>query len=239
MYPIVSRALLLAALLSPSVIGVPAHAAEAAGGITVSGSAAIVSDYRFRGISLSDRDPAVQASITLSHVTGVYVGTWGSSLDAGDLYGSTEVDLYAGWTGGIGAGMTLDTMVAYYAYPGGDEALGAANYVETTAKVSRDFGSVSAAVGAGYSWDQKALAGDNLYLFADLSAVVPKTPFTLKAHVGHTHGSFAPAGTYREWSLGVDTKSGPLTLGVSYVDTDLPDQGVARRALLLSISAGF
>lgn len=238
MHPILTRALLPAALLCPA-LAAPAAAADLPGGLSVSGTAAIVSDYRFRGVSLTDRDPAVQGSITVGHKSGFYAGTWGSSIDGGDLYGPTEIDLYAGWAGAIGAGATLDAMVAYYAYPGGNDALGAADYVEATAKISRGFGPVNAAAGAGYSWDQKALAGDNLYLFADLSAAIPKTPFTLKAHVGHTNGALAPAGTYRDWSLGFDAKAGPLTLGVSYIDSDLPDEGAARRALLLSLSAGF
>jgi uncharacterized protein (TIGR02001 family) len=239
MHPIVSRIIRPCALLSLAALSAPALAVDLPGGFSASGTAALVSDYRFRAVSLTDRDPAVQGSITLSHGSGFYAGTWGSSIDGGNLYGPTEIDLYAGWAGEIGAGASLDTMIAYYSYPGGDDSFGAADYIETTAKLSRSFGPVTAAAGAGYSWDQKALAGDNLYLFADLSAAVPTTPFTLKAHLGHTDGSLAPAGTYRDWSLGVDAKAGPLTLGISYVDSDLPDQGAARRALLLSLTAGF
>ena len=42
--------------------------------ITVSGSASITSDYRFRGVSQSDKEMAIQVGITISHESGFYVG---------------------------------------------------------------------------------------------------------------------------------------------------------------------
>src|SRR5436305_1493693 len=46
---------------------------------TITGGATLVSDYRFRGISQTDRDIAVQGTATLSHSSGFYVTFWGSS----------------------------------------------------------------------------------------------------------------------------------------------------------------
>lgn len=55
-------------------------------------------------------------------------------------------------------------------------------------------------------------------------------PVTLKAHIGHSRGqdglgpnatAIAPTGAYWDWSLGADTSYRNLTLGVSYVDTDI------------------
>ena len=48
------------------------EAEEAEGPITISGSVTLVSDYRFRGLSLSDKDFAVQPTITISHESGLY-----------------------------------------------------------------------------------------------------------------------------------------------------------------------
>ena len=45
-------------------------AEEAAGPITLSGGVAVVSDYRFRGVSLSDKDFAVQPYLTVKHESG-------------------------------------------------------------------------------------------------------------------------------------------------------------------------
>lgn len=54
-----------------------------ASAVTVSGSAAITSDYRFRGISQSDENIAVQSGITIAHDSGFYIGTWGRTWRAG------------------------------------------------------------------------------------------------------------------------------------------------------------
>ena len=52
---------------------------------TVTGNVAGVTDYRFRGLSLSGGDFAVQGGITVNHSSGFYVGTWGSSLEQDPL----------------------------------------------------------------------------------------------------------------------------------------------------------
>ena len=90
-------------------------AEEAEGPITVSGGVAVVSDYRFRGVSLSDKDFAVQPYLTVSHESGFYVGAWGSNIadNAGD---DLEIDLYAGFAGG--EAVNYDLGVTYYMYPG-------------------------------------------------------------------------------------------------------------------------
>ncbi|MES2301510.1 MAG: TorF family putative porin, partial [Pseudomonadota bacterium] len=46
--------------------------ADEASPITVTGSASIVSQYKFRGLTQSDSKPAVQAAITVSHESGFY-----------------------------------------------------------------------------------------------------------------------------------------------------------------------
>jgi uncharacterized protein (TIGR02001 family) len=57
----------------------PADEEEAEGPVDVSVTLTAVSDYRFRGVSLSDKDPAFQPGITVSHESGIYVGAWAST----------------------------------------------------------------------------------------------------------------------------------------------------------------
>lgn len=224
----------------PLLLASPSHAAELAAGTSVSGGISLVSDYRFRGISLSGSDPALQGTINLNHDSGFYAGTWASSLDGGDLYGHTEIDLYGGWSGKIAPGTTFDAMLAYYAYPNGDDTAGRSDYFEGTAKLSRDFGPVKGTVGTSYSWEQKAIGGgDNVYLFSDVAAPLGSMPLTLKAHVGYTDGALAPDGHYADWSVGVDWIVGPLTLGLSYVDTDIARAHAVDSAVIFSIGASF
>ena len=45
-----------------------------------SGSAGGVSDYLFRGLSQTDRQPAVQAGVEFDHASGWYLGGWGSNV---------------------------------------------------------------------------------------------------------------------------------------------------------------
>ena len=46
-----------------------------------SGSIALVSDYRFRGISLTDGQPALQAGVAYDHPTGLFAGLFASNVD--------------------------------------------------------------------------------------------------------------------------------------------------------------
>ena len=46
----------------------------------VSGSVSVVSDYRFRGVSLSDGDPAVQGALVFDHASGLYLGAFASTV---------------------------------------------------------------------------------------------------------------------------------------------------------------
>ena len=88
---------------------------------TVTGNVAGVTDYRFRGLSYSGGDFAIQGGVAVNHSSGFYIGTWGSSLeqDALDIYGSAEVDIYGGWTGEVASGLTADVGMTYYVYPNG------------------------------------------------------------------------------------------------------------------------
>ena len=81
------RSLLAATLLAGSALtATPAFAQdeEAGPGVTVSGNVALVTDYRFRGVSLSAGDMALQGGIDAATDGGFYVGTWAStSMAAG------------------------------------------------------------------------------------------------------------------------------------------------------------
>src|SRR5687768_8589988 len=121
-------------------------ATAAAANAEVSGTAAIVSDYDFRGISQTGEDPAVQLSIDYGHESGWYAGAWGSNVDdfcdtptgCYDIDGnqiantaSTEIDLYTGFKGEVGD-FGWDAGLTYYAYPGASDL----NFAEIYGKVS-------------------------------------------------------------------------------------------------------
>lgn len=232
--------------------------------IHVSGSAAIVSDYRFRGVSQSDDHPAVQAGITIAHESGLYVGTWASNLAGWGTFGGAnmELDLIGGYKTAIGSTGTIDVGLTWYVYPGGADKT---DYAEPYVKLSGIAGPAALTAGVAYAPKQQAIgkwynngasaaAGvydhpgakdDNLYVWGDGAVALPGTPLTAKAHIGHSWGqdglgpnatAVTPTGSYWDWSLGADTSYRNLTLGLAWVDTDISR---ARSAYLLpSFSKG-
>jgi conserved hypothetical protein, proteobacterial len=228
------RALLAATAFAGAFAAAPAFADEApASDITVTGNVALVSDYRFRGLSLSNGDPAIQGGITVTHSSGLYVGTWASSITdvfgyAGNT-GNTEVDLFAGYSREVTPGLTADVGLLYYAYPGGH--FGKAEFFEPYASLSTTYGPAKVKVGVNYAWKQDATNNDdNIYVYSNVDVAIPSTPLTVSGHVGYTDGPLALpyfTTTYKthgwDYSAGVSaTVLGKVTVGVSYVGVEGP-----------------
>ena len=217
--------------------------------LTVSGSATIATDYRLRGVSQTDENPAVQAAITVTHKSGIYGGVWASNLAGWGTFGGAnmELDFIAGYKAKLNDSATLDAGVTLYAYPGGASKT---TYFEPFAKLSGTTGPLKLLAGVAYAPKQQALgkwyvdgtaaaAGiytdpgdkeDNLYVWGDGALALKGTPLTAKAHIGYSKGndglgpnatSAAPTGEYLDWSLGVNATWRNLTLNVSYVDTNI------------------
>lgn len=199
-------------LLIPALLAAPAAASAQASKAAVSGGVALLSDYRFRGISRSEGDPALQGRLTVTLPNGLYAGARGTTLKGVHDLGDAELDLYAGYSTSIAPGTTLDAGLLYYAFPGGG---GAGDEAEPYVSLSHTLGPVEATLGAKY-----ALGGDSrAYLFGQLEAGIPLTPLTLTAEAGHESGG--RFGSYSNWSLGGRYAIGPLQAGLRYVDTDL------------------
>lgn len=227
--------------LAAGLFATPALAQEAPPKpFTVSGSVALVSDYRFRGVSQSDKHMVVQGGLTLSHETGLYASVWGSNLAGWGTFGGSnmELDLVGGYKLPVG-GATIDAGLTWYMYPGGASNT---DFAEPYVKVSSTLGPVTALAGIAYAPRQQALGNysntpqsrgqkqDNLYVWGDASMGIAGTPVTAKAHLGYSHGnpglgpngtSVTPTGEYLDWLIGADMVLGPVTLGVAYVDTNI------------------
>lgn len=221
---------------------------EPAKPITVTGSVGLVSDYRFRGVSQSDEQLAIQGGATISHESGAYVAFWGSNLSGWGTFGGAnmELDIVAGYKLPL-AGGALDVGATWYMYPGGFDNT---DFIEPYVKLSGTAGPLNLLAGVAYAPKQEALGNwflngtsaangvydvpgdknDNLYIWGDASSGIPNTPVTLKGHIGYSNGnsglgpfatSVAPTGEYWDWLVGADFVLGPVTLGVAYVDTDI------------------
>lgn len=253
--------------LAAAMLAAPAAAQEAgdrAPAFRVTGGAALVSDYRRRGVSWSDAEPAVTADLELAHRSGAHVGIAAASARGWGSAGASDVviDVVAGWR--LSAlGGDIDAGGRWTAFPGGRPD---SDYGEIYGRYSGTIGPLFLRAGVAWAPKQAALGrrfdsgaaflagtpqrpggGDNLYLEGDASAFIPGTPVTIHGHVGHSRGnaglgpagiSLAPTGRYWDWRIGADVVAGPITLGLAWVATDIDSAGAAARRLLPAFGRG-
>lgn len=94
-------------------------AADTASPHSLTGNIALVSDYRFRGVSQSYRQPAIQGGFDYTHASGFYLGNWNSSVSSNTYNNgaSLEVDLYGGYRFPVTRDLSGDVGVLHYLYP--------------------------------------------------------------------------------------------------------------------------
>jgi uncharacterized protein (TIGR02001 family) len=195
---------------------------------TLSGSASVLSQYRFRGLSRSDGQPAVQGDLTVSHGTGFYGGVTLSSEQPGAAvdFGHGEVDLYAGKTLALGSsGLMLDLGLRGYFYAD----CAAADLVELSGALDRQIGPIDLRAGVAWAPPQAHLGRDavngalrdNSYVFAESRADIPGTPLHLHAHVGHTAGGLDYTGAYWDYRLGLGASHKAFGIDLSLVGTNV------------------
>ena len=89
-------------------------------GLAFSGTVAATTDYRFRGVTQTGSDPAIQAGVTLTHPSGLYVGVWGSNVDFGENSPHLELDPSIGYSTTLEnfkIKPVIDVGLVYYNYP--------------------------------------------------------------------------------------------------------------------------
>lgn len=202
-----------------------------ASGFEISGNVALTTDYRFRGISQSDEDIAVQGGFDAEFGPGFYVGIWGSSVDFDTngpcCDGSLELDYYGGWASSIGdTDFGIDVGYAYYDYPGdsGDEG----DYQEVYVSGSwRDL-----AIGVHYSDDYYLESDEFWYVYGDYSMGLFDTGLTLDLHVGYNmleeDGGFLATDedAYTDYSVTLTYSWASVDWSLGYVGTDLDEEDV-------------
>ena len=188
--------------------------------------ATLTSDYRFRGISQSNRRPALQGTVNVTHRSGFFGGVWASTISEYVAAGTeAEIDLYGGYKHTSADGTTVDIGLLYYLYPDSNGVT--TNFFEPYANVTHAIGPVTAKVGGNFAWKQQGLsigAGKEggLYLYGDLGAAIPNTPVTITGHVGRSfeHNYITFGTKYTDWSLVTALTRGPATLSAVYYDTN-------------------
>jgi uncharacterized protein (TIGR02001 family) len=213
-----------------------AKPAEAKSPHSLTANVGLFSQYIFRGLTQTNRDPAVQGGFDYAYDTGgptVYVGTWASNIswlhDGGQYSSSSlENDWYAGVRGPIGkSDFTYDVGFLYYYYPGtvvpvagekGDtqELYGALGWKWLTAKWSYGVGNKTFAVrNSSGTW----------YLDITANYPVGDTGLNLIAHwgdqkyrgtdprnvIGGVLYSNDAIDSYKDWKLGATYDLGKMS----------------------------
>lgn len=187
---------------------------------SVEGVAGVVSDYRYRGYSLSDQQPALQAGLTARHRSGFYGDVYASTmdeygLDTNEDGAHVELTGSVGWAGDI-RGIEVDVAVSRFVYPGGEDV----DYAEIPVQIGRTIGDVAWALGAAYAPSQSALGNeDNRYGWVSLSYAPSAWPVSLSSHLGYEDGAFAQEGK-TDWVIGLARDLGPATMDLSWTDSD-------------------
>ncbi len=210
----------------------------------VSGSLTLTSDYRFRGISQTFRDPAIQGGLELVTPGRFYVGTWGSMVDK-QLYTNSsgfEIDLYGGYRTEIGQGWGLDVGLIQYLYPSVSEF----STLEAYAGVSWEGLSLKFYNSLSNRFFGTPNARNSQYI--DLTATYPLgNNFTAIGHVGAQRVT-NNSGDALDYRIGVVKAWRGFDFGASFygtdVDRDATNQagrtvGLGENGLVFSVGKAF
>jgi uncharacterized protein (TIGR02001 family) len=241
---IIAASLASAALAVPHLTlaqtAAPAAAPAPASPHTFTGNMGLFTEYRFRGISQTFKQPAIQGGFDYSHESGFYVGNWNSNVNSGAGFpgGSIEMDFYGGWKKTWGD-WGLDVGAIYYYYPGTDA--NATNFPANPRNGKMHTGGVhntEVYLGGSWKWislkyyravsDYFSLPDTDGSHYWDLSANYDMgNGWGLVGHVGNftlrnwdNGGGDIQKGSYTDWKLGVTKDLGGWILGASYIDTN-------------------
>ena len=194
----------------------------------ISANVGMATDYSFRGISQTDRGPAIQGgmdyAVPLHDGINFYSGIWGSNLNYND---GDETDIEIDYYGGLTLernNFTFDAGAVYFAYPGASGNL-EYDFWEFKTAVGYEFPGVAVEASFNYSPDYFGGTGDSQYYSFSAAAPLPLPVegLTIDGHVG-TLQIDDPTQSYVDyvdWSVGLGYEWEGFGLALQYVDTDL------------------
>jgi len=255
------KRLVLAALtaLSLSPAFAQTAAAEPESPWAFSANLGLFSDYRFRGISQTDKKPALQGGFDVSHSSGLYIGNWDSNVDSAMYNGANlEMDFYGGWKKSFDNGFGIDLGAIYYYYPGSG-AGGTTKIYNTELYIGGSYGPVTLkynyAVSDFFSApDSKGSSYIDLgfaYDFGNKWGVVAHYGYQyLKgdARAAQIGGTFPGPDNISDWKLGATYTVDGWVIALAYIDTNrsysfgtasLTNKDISGATGVLSVSKSF
>lgn len=225
---------------------VPVLAQEQPAEHQVSFNAAVTSDYRYRGLSQTRLDPALQGGVDYVHgPTGWYVGTWLSTIKwtkdlGGD--GNIEWDIYGGKRGQLTEQISYDVGGLYYWYPD--------NQLNPSANTFELYGRL----GFGPAYVKYSHSTTNLFGTADSKRsgyldvgadIDMGNGFLLNLHAGRQRVKNNRAFSYNDFKVGVTKDLGVASVSLAWIrantDAYLSPEGknLGKSAAVLSVSKTF
>lgn len=213
---------------------------------TVAYNAALTTEYRYRGLSQTRFDPALQGGADYTHnPSGFYAGTWLSTIKwtkdlGGD--GNVEVDLYAGKRGQLSEAISYDVGGLYYWYPSND--------LNPNANTFEVYGQL----GFGPAYVKYSHSTTNLFGtidskqsgYLDLGANLPVAEgLLLNLHVGHQRVKNNGALSYTDYKVGLTKDIGFASLSLAWIKANTESylspggRNLGKSAAVLSISKTF
>ncbi|AAZ26408.1 TorF family putative porin [Colwellia psychrerythraea] len=228
-------------MISISVLALTTFASQAE---ELSSTISFTNDYRFRGLSQTAGDAAVQGSIDLAFENGVFVGVWGSNVDFGPTENaSLEVDYYVGYGGNINDQITYDATLFYFQYPGYNGV--DIDYLELD--LGLHYKGISLLYAVSNDWVNSGESAQ--YLSVDYSYPITED-ISLDLHAGYTYGEYWDGirdfNDYKDYSIGLSGQVYGLDLSAAYIATSMEsgdevDTGAFRNddTVQLTISRSF
>ena len=197
--------------------------AAPAGAADLSGEIGLVSDYRYRGLSLSGGRPALQASLSVEHGSGAYAEVWGSSLEP-DGWSSAEIDGTVGYGFDLTETLSADISATYYTYPGDTDS----NAIELGGSLEAAHGPLTASLGISVAPPQSGTRDDlgrrraNVYAFSGASYRLSRLPVSLRAGLGYEQGPWdmAQNGGKWDWSIGAEIELEGARMALDAIGSD-------------------
>jgi len=208
-----------------------------------SATASILSDYRYRGISLSRGNPAVQLSVAYDDPSGIYAGILASNVEfAISPHRELQGIPYAGYARRIGSELSAEIGASYAVFTGP----GRYDYAELYAGIASD------QVSGRLYYAPRYFGREGGSLYAEINAAQPLSDrLRLIAHVGvlFNRGQYFPYGpTDRkviDGRLGLAVALEPFTIQASWVGIGSANagypipQGERRNTAVVSLSRAF
>ena len=171
-----------------------------ANAVSVSGNAAIQTDYIWRGMTQNGGENSVNVGLDVDFENGFYVGTWGATVGVGNS--NLELDYYGGYTFEMG-GIGVDIGAIQVKYDGDNQYDFSENYIALSLPMN---------VGLHYS------EGDELGDYAEISWGMDVGTGSLAIAYGDMDSSNGAADGGSHTTIGYSIPAGDLTVDLSYSD---------------------